>query len=169
MKQQGGRHQENQKQCRADTGGATEDKKTDPRTRKAMAPANSREATGSGTPLDAMPATVPEKSLIFPGTAAMNMDANARRPSRSKSSVVINETLRLVWILLAEQLQRRWIVRVVGELLLVIQKPLQLFGEVTDLAVVVLSQSFQKFLLIFLDVLVDRFHDDKRASDLLQS
>ena len=58
---------------------------------------------------------------------------------------------------------------VVGELLLVIQKPLKFFGEVSDLAVVVLSQSFQKFLLIFLDVLVDRFHDDKRASDLIQS
>lgn len=44
---------------------------------------------------------------------------------------------------------------VVGELLLVVQQPLQLFGEVAHLSVVVLRKGFQEFFLILLDVFVD--------------
>ena len=47
---------------------------------------------------------------------------------------------------------------VLGKLFFVIQESLQLLGEMTHLAVVVLRQGLQKFLLVLLDVLVNGFH-----------
>ena len=48
---------------------------------------------------------------------------------------------------------------IIRKFLFVIQQPLQLFGEMTHLAFVVLRQGLEEFLLVLLDVLVNRFHD----------
>ena len=79
--------------------------------------------------------------------------------ARLDSSVVVNQALGFIGILLAEQLQGRWVMGVVGKLLFVVQQPLQLFSEMTHLAVVVIRQGLEELLLILLNVLVNRFHD----------
>ena len=79
--------------------------------------------------------------------------------ARLGDSVVIDQALRLIGILLTEQFQGRGVMGIIGEFLFVIQQPLQLFGEMTHFAVVVIRQGLEELLLILLNVLVNRFHD----------
>ena len=79
--------------------------------------------------------------------------------SRLGDSVVIDQALRLIGILLTEQFQGRGVMGIIGEFLFVIQQPLQLFREMTHFAVVVIRQGLEELLLILLNVLVNRFHD----------
>ena len=89
--------------------------------------------------------------------------------ARLGDSVVIDQALRLIGILLAEQFQGRGVMGIIGEFLFVIQQPLQLFREMTHFAVVVIRQGLEELLLILLDVLVDRFHACRKAPGLLLS
>ena len=79
--------------------------------------------------------------------------------SRLGDSVVIDQALRLIGILLTEQFQGRGVMGIIRKFLFVIQQPLQLFREMTDLAFIVFRQGLEEFLLILLNVLVNRFHD----------
>ena len=72
--------------------------------------------------------------------------------------VVVHQALRLIGVLLAEQLKGGRVMGIIRKFLLVIQQPLQLFCEMTHLAIVVLRQGLEELLLVLLDVLVNRFH-----------
>jgi len=78
---------------------------------------------------------------------------------RYGDSVVVNQALGFIWVLLAEQLQGGGVVGIIRKFLLVIQQPLKLFCEMTHLAFVVLRQGLEELLLILLNVIVNRFHD----------
>ena len=71
-------------------------KNTEPTIKTTMAQTKRALESGSGIPLDAMKAAVPEKLLIFPGNAFTNSAAIKMRPRRSRALEKLMERFKRI-------------------------------------------------------------------------